>query len=163
MGSLSDNPHDNSHKGHLRESTDLDVSQPLSIPVVEETVSIRARPVERSRVRIEKKVMTEDVARDVLLHSTRVDVRRVPCNRPVDEPPPIRVEGDVTIIPVVEEVVEIKKSLILKEELHITRKEESRKETVHTNVRREQVHVERLHPRGQNDPSNEPLNEGEIE
>jgi stress response protein YsnF len=55
-----------------------------------------------------------------LLHQ-RVEVRRVPINQPISAVPPVREEGDTTIISVVEEVVVIERRLMLKEEIHITR------------------------------------------
>jgi stress response protein YsnF len=42
--------------------------------------------------------------------------------RIVETAPEIRTEGDVTILPVVEEVLVVEKRLVLKEELHIRRR-----------------------------------------
>lgn len=47
------------------------------------------------------------------LESSAIEVRRVPIDRVVDTAPDIPVEGDVTIIPVLEEVVMVEKRLIL--------------------------------------------------
>ncbi len=49
----------------------------------------------------------------------RVEVTRVPVERVVDEAPAARAEGDVTIIPVVEERLVTVKQLVLVEELHV--------------------------------------------
>ena len=56
----------------------------------------------------------------------------------------VRHDGDTMIVPVYEEVLVVRKRLMLKEELHITRRkrEVSRPQTV--SVRREEVEVERL-------------------
>lgn len=54
-----------------------------------------------------------------------VQVERVPVNRIVDAAPEIRHEGDVMIVPVIEEVITVQKRILLKEEVRITR---SRKE-----------------------------------
>ncbi|HYZ87646.1 MAG TPA: DUF2382 domain-containing protein [Bryobacteraceae bacterium] len=59
---------------------------------------------------------------DEPLASEEVEVERVAVNRIIDGPPETRQEGEVTIIPVVEEVITIQKRLLLKEEVRITRK-----------------------------------------
>ncbi len=61
------------------------------------------------------KVVEEDLARETVV------VDRIAINRIVDAVPPIREEGDVTIVSVVEEVVVIERRLILKEEIHLRR------------------------------------------
>jgi stress response protein YsnF len=55
------------------------------------------------------------------LKSERVTVSRVPINRYVEAPPQVRTEGDVTIIPVLEEVLIVEKKLLLREEIHLQR------------------------------------------
>ena len=56
------------------------------------------------------------------LFAEEADVRRVPVNRIVSEAPQTRQEGEVTIVPIVEEVLVVEKRLLLKEEIHIVRK-----------------------------------------
>jgi len=56
------------------------------------------------------------------LFSEDVNVERIPVNRFVETPMEVRQEGDVTIIPVIEEVVTMQKRLMLKEEVRITRR-----------------------------------------
>jgi stress response protein YsnF len=58
---------------------------------------------------------------DEELHHQRVEIRRVLVNQPVSAMPPVREEGDTTIMSVVEEVVVIERRLILKEEIHLRR------------------------------------------
>ena len=53
------------------------------------------------------------------LAQTQVIVDRVPIGRIVDAVPPVRVEGGVTIMPVVEEELVLIKRLVLKEEVHL--------------------------------------------
>jgi hypothetical protein len=55
------------------------------------------------------------------LFTENVHVENVAVNRIVDGPVQVRQEGDVTIIPVIEEVITIQKRLLLKEEIRITR------------------------------------------
>jgi stress response protein YsnF len=62
----------------------------------------------------------EQLVDEELTHE-RVEVERVPIRRPVDVAPPVREEGDITIIPVVEEIVVVERRLILKEDVWIRR------------------------------------------
>lgn len=114
----------------------------MVIPVIEETINVGKREVERG-VRIVKTVRTEDIVVDEPLHREDIDVERVMVNRYVEEPQPIRYEGDVTIIPLFEEVLVVEKRLLLREEIHIIRQQK----TIHNpqvyTLRREEVQVER--------------------
>ena len=92
----------------------------VAIPIVNEELQVGRREVETGRVRI--RTVTDErteIASDRLLHSD-VEVDRVPVNRPVDELPTIREEGDTMIVPVVEE--RLVKRLFLVEEVHIRRR-----------------------------------------
>lgn len=51
-----------------------------------------------------------------------VDIERIPVNRIIDGPMHPRQEGDVTVVPVIEEVVTVQKRLLLREEVRITRR-----------------------------------------
>lgn len=114
------------------------------IPLVEEQISVTKREVERGRVRVTKTVQEREEVVDVGLMEEEVEVNRVPVNRLVDQTEAVRHEGDTMIVPVYEEVLVVRKRLMLKEELHITRnrREVNRPQTV--TVRREEVEVERL-------------------
>lgn len=59
---------------------------------------------------------------DEPLFQEDVEVERIPMNRFIDGPVETRQEGDLTIVPVVEEVLEVRKRLLLKEEVHIRRR-----------------------------------------
>jgi uncharacterized protein (TIGR02271 family) len=120
-----------------------------TIPLVEEELRLGKRSVATGKVRVRTVVDTvEDVAR-ADLEEARVDVTRVPVNKEVDAAPDVRTEGDVTIVPVLEEVLVVEKRLVLKEELHI------RRHVVHENVevpvtlRKQRAVVERLTADGQ--------------
>ena len=90
-----------------------------TIPLVEEKLSVAKRVVPTARVRISTVVderqewVREDLRRE------EATVERVPVGREVTEVPEVRQEGDVLIVPVVEEVLVVEKRLVLKEELHI--------------------------------------------
>jgi uncharacterized protein (TIGR02271 family) len=59
---------------------------------------------------------------DEMLNHERVEIDRVPIGRPVDAIPPVRQEGETTILPVVEEIIVVKRRLILREEVRIKRR-----------------------------------------
>lgn len=73
-----------------------------------------------------------------------VDVERVPVDIVVDAPPEMRREGDVTIIPVVEERLVVEKRLVLVEEIHIRQRTVFQKERVEAELRKQRVTVERI-------------------
>ena len=116
------------------------------VPVVEETLSIGKRAVETGRVRV---ALTTDTVEEVLretLRTRRAEIERRPVGRTVTEVPRLRQEGDVLIVPVVEEVLVVEKRLVLKEEvlLHLT---ETETPVEHVAIRRVQhATVERVTP-----------------
>lgn len=92
------------------------------VPLAEERLNVGRREVETGRVRITTRVDDHQfLVRDELRHDD-VTIERVALDRPVESIPPVRQEGDVTIVSVVEEVLVVEKRLVLKEELHIRRR-----------------------------------------
>ena len=65
---------------------------------------------------------------------------------PVEKPPPVRTEGDVLIVPVVEEVV-VERRLMLSEELHIRRERTSEEVDIPVTRHSQRVLVERTPPK----------------
>jgi stress response protein YsnF len=104
------------------------------IPRLEERARVDTVVHERGRVRIDKRVEVYNQPLELDGVEERVVTERVPIGRPVDAPVAIRREGDVTILPIHEEVVVVQKQLVLREELHI------RVERVHRHERRD-VHL----------------------
>jgi len=123
------------------EASDRDT---LVVPVVAETLDVQKRWVESGRVRITKVVHQREEVVDEPLLREEVEVERIAVNRVVEGPVAIRHEGDVMIIPVLEEVLVVEKRMMLKEELHVRRRrfEESRPQRVI--LRTEEAAVERL-------------------
>ncbi|CAO3351012.1 YsnF/AvaK domain-containing protein [Azospirillum melinis] len=90
-----------------------------AIPLHDESVTVGKQRVERSRVRVTTRVSErEEMIREALEHE-EATVTRVPIDREIDAHPGIRQEGDVTVIPLVEEVLVVERRLVLREELHI--------------------------------------------
>src|SRR5688500_6159445 len=88
------------------------------IPVVAEELKVGKRTVESGRVQITKHLLEREEVIDQSLTQEEVQVQRIPINRPIDRIARTRTEGDVTIIPVMEEVIVMQRQLMLKEELH---------------------------------------------
>jgi uncharacterized protein (TIGR02271 family) len=119
----------------------------LVIPVAQERLSLRKRKVETGRVRIVKRVAAREEDIDEPLVQETVQVERVPINRAIAEPVPVRYEGDAMIVPVFEETLVVEKRLILKEDLRITKRRAESHQTRRATLRREEVSVERTPPR----------------
>jgi uncharacterized protein (TIGR02271 family) len=75
-----------------------------------------------------------------------VEVRRVPRNQPLSSLPSVRIEGNVTVIPVVEEVVVVEKRLMLVEEIHVRRKMVTDTQHVPIHLRSEHAEIEQNGP-----------------
>ena len=122
------------------------------LPLAEESLRISKHDVVSQRVRVRTVTdATEHLVRQELA-GERLGVERVACDRLLaagDPLPQIRVEGDVTILPVIEEVVIVEKRLRIREEIRITR--HATAEIVETPVllRKQRAEVERLNSEGE--------------
>lgn len=114
-----------------------------AIPLVEERLSIEKRQVEAGRLRVRISVNEREERVPVSLSHDEVEVERIPRNVPLSELPGVRLEGNTTIIPVVEEVVVVEKRLVLVEEIHVRRKSTPRTEEVPVTLRSEEAAIER--------------------
>lgn len=114
----------------------------IIVPVHVEDVSFTKREVKRE-VRVHLRTVNREHLIDEPLNHEKVEIERVSINRPVDAVPPIRHEGDTTVVSVVEEVLVVERRLVLKEEIRLTRvvSVERHRETV--TLREQQAVVER--------------------
>jgi uncharacterized protein (TIGR02271 family) len=117
----------------------------LVLPVAAEDAVVGKRVVETGRVRVQKVVRERMAVLDEPLRRDEVTVERIPVDRLVSEPPVTREDGDVLVIPVVEEV--LIKGLRLVEEIRITRRRHVERRAVKVPLRREQVLVDGLRRR----------------
>ena len=115
----------------------------MHIPIVEEEAHVTKRAVETEHVRVRTFTSEEEVVVREELRREQVEVTRVPVDREVAEAPAIRTEGEVTIVPVLEERLVVEKRLFLVEELHLRRRVATEEVAVPTTLRRTQVDVER--------------------
>ena len=111
------------------------------IPVIREELDVQKRTAERESVvvHVVPKIQTEVV--DVPLVEEQVDVERVPVNRFVSSSQPVRQDGDVTVVPVYEEVLVVERRLMLKEEVRVTRRRAVRPQRQRVELRSEDVQV----------------------
>lgn len=93
-----------------------------TIALVAEQLEVGKQTVETARVRIGTRVVEREEIVEMPLRHDEVEIERVSVNRVVEQTSPTRYEGDVTIVPVYEEVLVVTKQLVLKEELRITRR-----------------------------------------
>ena len=120
--------------------------QKIVIPVVQEELEVHKVARTTGVVRIQKVVHESEKTVNEDLASDAIEVERVPMDVIVESPPPIRTEGDVTIIPVLKEVLVVAKQLHLVEELRITRRATVTNQQQLVTLRTEEVVVERHIP-----------------
>ena len=105
---------------------------------------MRPCPIGPVRVVVSTRTEVIEEARDAELNVADVDIERVPVGAEIDVVPDVRTEGDVTIVPVVEERLVIEKRLILVEEIRIRRSTTFRIRRVKADLRKQHVTVERI-------------------
>jgi uncharacterized protein (TIGR02271 family) len=116
--------------------------QHLTIPLVEEELDVEKRVVELGYVQVRKKVEEFLDERTVNLRHQQVEVERVPVDRIIPELIEPYMDGDVYVVPVIEEEVIVTRQLRLREELRLRRTVGERSETLQTPFRRERVVVQ---------------------
>jgi uncharacterized protein (TIGR02271 family) len=126
---------------------DSDEDDHQRIPVIRETLEVGKRVVETGRVRIVRRPVEERRTVDEPRVLERVAIERVPVERTVDpdHPPEVREEGDVLVIPVLEEEIVLEKRLVLREELRVSRIREETRVVEDVALRRDEVSIERIH------------------
>lgn len=96
-----------------------DQIEDIHIPLVEEELRVEKMTLDTATVTVE--IETQEEMAHVLDQLSRheVDISRLPVSREVDAPEAPRREGDVLIIPIMEEVLVVRKQLRVTEELRI--------------------------------------------
>ncbi len=96
--------------------------QPAKLALFAEDLSVSKEIAETGRLHVSKKTLTREANVDEdLIHEDAI-VETVPRGHRIYAMPATRVEGNTTIVPVVEEVIYTEKRLILKEEIRVTRR-----------------------------------------
>jgi uncharacterized protein (TIGR02271 family) len=119
-----------------------------------EDATVSRQTVETGRVRVAKVTRVRDHLVDELLARTNVEVERVPIGRVIDAMPTVKDEGDLLIVPVVEETVVVERRLVLKEELHIRRVQTKERYRDTVKLRYQTAEVTRI-------PAQKPTTDGE--
>jgi uncharacterized protein (TIGR02271 family) len=117
----------------------------LVIPVVEEHVNID-RVTTTNRVQITKSIHERVEVVDEPIFSEEVEIERVVINQPLmatDTAAQVHHEGDILIIPLLEEVLVVEKRLILKEEVRIRKIQRDTFNPQEVTLRSEQIEVTR--------------------
>jgi uncharacterized protein (TIGR02271 family) len=134
-----------------------DETDPLDqvvIPLHAEEVSIGKRQIATDRVKVSTVTQAREELVEQLLQRERVEVERVPMEKVIQQVPEIREEGDLIIIPVVEEAVFIERRLMLKEEVRIRRIRETQNYQERVVLRRQEAVITRV-PDDSNPPADE--------
>ena len=113
------------------------------IPVLAEEFRIEKRQVGTGQVRVEIRTEVVEELVSAEIESSAIEVTHVPIGREVKRAPDVRTEGDVTIVPVLEEVLVIVKRLVLREELHIKRLRTTESVEIPVSVRKQRAVVSR--------------------
>lgn len=123
--------------------TEAETMEEHRIPLARERAAVRRETRETGRVRIKKSVHEHTETIDEPVRQEHVSVERIPVDRVVEQPPPVREEDGVLIIPVVEERLVVTRQLVLTEEVHVTRQQSEQRDTRTVTLRSEEVDVER--------------------
>ncbi|WP_413740030.1 DUF2382 domain-containing protein [Sodalis sp. RH14] len=113
------------------------------IPLAEEHAELNIARVVDRRLRVTRTTHSEEQLLAAELYQEQIDIEHIAKNEELEEGrfPPIRQEGDVMIIPVVEERVEIIRRYILKEEVHIRKLKKETPFQEKVNVRRQEINI----------------------
>lgn len=144
---------DGSFRAHLN-LKDLTAGQPIHesrvvvVPLITEEAHISTRTVESGKVRITKQVNEREEVIDQPGIAEDIEVKRVQVNKDIDQPATVRYEGDTVIVPLMEEVLVVRKQLKLKAELHITKRRREVRDPQMVRLRSEEAVVQRMTPDG---------------
>ena len=125
-------------------ATTASSQQEVVIPVLAEELVVLTMEQDAGGVRVEKTVRQNEQLVDVPLLREQIAIERKSIQRMLEEPAQVRQEGDVLIIPVMEEVLTVKRSFLLKEEIHIRKTQTQVHEPQRFIVRSEEVTIEQL-------------------
>lgn len=118
-----------------------------TIPIVEETAEIHRREVTTGRVRVATHTQTVTETVEAALETVEAKVTRVPIDRYLEAGAPLpqpRIEGALTIIPVLEEVLVVETRLLLREEIHVELQRSVEHVATPISLRKQKADVERL-------------------
>ena len=116
----------------------------LIIPLIAEEMSVSVKKVETGGIRVHKIVRESTEIIDEPIIREHLDIERVEINQFVETAPAIRYEGEVMIVPVLEEVVVTQKRLLLREEIRLVKRREEISNPQQITLRREEINLEKI-------------------
>ncbi|MCZ4059377.1 DUF2382 domain-containing protein [Pantoea sp. LMR881] len=115
----------------------------VTLKLAEEQIALTKQKVVDGHVRVTRSTTEHDEVISTLLQQEKVETERVAKAQRVESIPEIREENGVLIVPVVEEEIEIVRKLVLKEEIHIRKVQETAPFQEVVTRRKQQVKIER--------------------
>jgi uncharacterized protein (TIGR02271 family) len=122
------------------DTTHIDESDTIRVPLAEEELTATRRPVERGQVHVDKEVISEERTLDVPVTEERVTVNRRVVDRDLQPDDAVFEEGTIEV-PVRGEEVDVEKQARVREELEISKEAVQQTKRVSDTVRRERAHV----------------------
>jgi uncharacterized protein (TIGR02271 family) len=116
---------------------------PIVLPLHAEEVSVGKQQIVTGRAQISITTRHHEKLVEELLARERVEIERKPIGKPLDQAPAIREEGDVIVIPVVEEEIVVARRLVLKEEIRIRRVRETERHVERVPLREQEAAIHR--------------------
>ncbi|EPE96452.1 YsnF/AvaK domain-containing protein [Rhizobium grahamii] len=114
------------------------------VDVVEERLLVDRERVCDGSVSVTTRTKTTTARAMIDVRRDDVEVQRVPVNRFVEDIPDVTTEGDVTIVPVLEERLVVEKKLFLVEEIWLRRVTTFRTKRVKADLRKQYATVQRI-------------------
>ena len=115
-------------------------------PLYAEDLTVSKRQIAGDRVQVSTVTREDAIFVDETLNHEQVQIDRIPIGRQVDAVPPVRQEGDTTILSVVEESIVVERRLILKEEVRIRRLHISERHQEAVLLRKQEAVITRIEP-----------------
>lgn len=126
-----------------KDRKDLENQKPKKIRLTEENLNVSKKKIETGRVKISKKVLTEEVPVDLSGFEEEIKIERKKIDRVVEKPgPAVRKEGDSTVYSLYREVYI--KQTILDEEVWISKKQTPTSNKRKEKLRKEVLEIERF-------------------
>ncbi len=125
-------------------STILPETQERVLALHAEEIAIAKRTIPHATVLVSKVTRIHDQTVRETLTRERIEVERIPVGTYIDVAPPVRQDGDVTVLSVIEEVLVTERRLLLKEEVRIRRIQTTEDHVETVALRVEEALVERI-------------------
>jgi uncharacterized protein (TIGR02271 family) len=119
-------------------------SKTIVVPVAEERLEVGRRTIVTGKVRVTTHTHAREEVIDIPLTIEQAQVERVPIGREVDHVPAVRQEGSTYIVPVVEEMLEVRKKLVLREEVRLTLSRSEVHQPQHVTLRQQEAIIEKI-------------------